>query len=104
LKKPDDALAFMRSIPKKFLEPKSDESYIYAPLSYLIIYNEQKKFAAVKSYCSQILELIKYHRPQDKQLHSFYLILIGYYLQSGQYASAATYISEIESLSRKIGE
>jgi two-component sensor histidine kinase len=104
LKKPDDALAFMRMIPKKFLAPKSDESYIYAPLSYLIIYNEQNKYPEVQYYCNQILDLIKLHRPLDKQLHSFYLILIGYYLKSKQYSSASMYIRTIDSISKKIGD
>ena len=104
LKKPDKALAFMRTLPKKLLEPISDESYIYTPLSYLSIYNELKKYSEVESYCNQILELIEIHRPPDKQLYDFYLILIGYYLQSRQYSSVGMYLSTIDSLSRKIGD
>ncbi len=104
LKKPDDALAFMRTLPKKFLEPKSDESYIYAPLSYLIIYDELKKYSAVQYYSNQILQLIKLHTPTDKMLHKFYSILIGFYLQSKQYTSANMFIGIIDSLSRKIGD
>src|SRR5262249_15229995 len=98
LKRPDQALVFMRSLPKNFLEPKSDESYIYAPLSYLTIYNAQKKYSAVQSYCNQILPLIKVHRPPDKLLHKFYSLLIGFYLESGQFASAKIYIGTIDSL------
>ena len=104
LKKPDKALAFMRTLPKKLLEPISDESYIYTPLSYLSIYNELRKYPEVQSYSNQILQLIKLHRPPDKLLHDFYRILIGYYLQSKQYASADTYIGKIDSLGRKIGD
>lgn len=104
LKKPYEALAFMRTLPKELLEPVSNESYIYTPFSYLIIYNELKKYPEVEFYSNQILQLIKRHRPLDKVLHNFYLILIGYYLQSKQYAEAGMYISTIDSLSKKIGD
>src|SRR5687767_6727726 len=104
LTKPDEALIFMRTLPKKFLEPGDDESYIYTPLSYLRIYNELKKYAAVQYYSNQILKLIKTHRPSDKQLHQFYSLLIGFYLQSRQYSFANMYIGTIDSLSRKIGD
>lgn len=104
LKKPDEALTFMRTLPKKLLEPGDDESYIYTPLSYLRIYNELKKYAAAQSYSNQILQLIKTHRPSDKQLHQFYSLLIGFYLQSKQYASANMQIGTLDSLSRKIGD
>jgi len=36
LKKPDEALAFMNRFQKNFLSPRLDESYMYAPLSYLL--------------------------------------------------------------------
>ena len=65
----------MRTLPKKNLEPTLDESYIYTPLSYLKIYNELKDYIEVQSYCNQILQLIKLHRPSDKLLHNFYRIL-----------------------------
>lgn len=104
LKKPEEALAFMRALPAKYLEPGDNESYIYTPLSYLIIYNELKGYAEVQAYCNQILRLIKKRRPSDKMLHKFYALLIGYYLQSGQYASANIYIGTLDSLSRKIGD
>ena len=94
----------MRTIPKKYLEPKFDESYIYAPLSYLIIYNGLEKYAAVQSYCNQILRLINLHRPSDKMLHKFYSLLIGFYLQSTQYSAANMYIGVLDSLGRKIGD
>ncbi len=104
LKKPEEALAFMKSLPKKLLEPHDDESYIYTPLSYLRIYNALKKYAAVQYYSNQVLQLIKTHRPSDKQLHQFYSLLIGFYLQSRQYASANLYIRTLDSLGRKIGD
>lgn len=104
LKKPNEALAFIRMIPKKFIEPGDDESYIYTPLSYLIINNELKNYSAVQSYSNQILHLIKTHRPSDKTLHNFYSILIGFYLRSRQYSSANLYIRTMDSLSRKIGD
>ena len=104
LKMPDEALDFMRTIPKKLLKPGDDESYIYTPLSYLVIYNELKRYAAVQYYCDQILELIKLHRPSDKILHKFYSLLIGFYLQSKQYASANMHIQTLDSLGRKIGD
>ncbi|RYY22010.1 MAG: tetratricopeptide repeat protein [Chitinophagaceae bacterium] len=102
--KPDEALAFMRKLPKKLLEPEDDESYIYTPLSYLRIYNALKKYAAVKYYSSQILRLIKKHRPSDKQLHQFYTIFIGFHLQTKQYELANAYTGTIDSLGRKIGD
>ena len=43
LKKPDEALAFMNALPKKNMEPKLDESYIFAPLAYLNIYYQLKR-------------------------------------------------------------
>jgi two-component sensor histidine kinase/tetratricopeptide (TPR) repeat protein len=104
LKKPDEALAFMKTLPKKLLEPASNESYINSPLSYMIIYNELKMYREVQFYSDQILELIKVHRPPDKTLHKFYSLLIGFYLKSGQYASAIMYIRTIDSLSKKIGD
>jgi len=104
LKMPDEALTFMRTLPKRLLKPKLEEFYISTPLSYLIIYNELKKYPEVGVYCNEILDLIKVHRPSDKVLHDFYLILIGYYLQSGQYAAVSVYIRTIDSLSRKIAD
>jgi two-component sensor histidine kinase len=104
LKKPNEALAFMGSIPKKFLEPEKDESYIYTPLSYLIIHNELKNPDAVRSYSNQIFQLVKTHRPSDKTLHNFYSILISFYLRSEQYASANLHIRTMDSLSKKIGD
>jgi two-component sensor histidine kinase len=104
LKKPDEALAFMRMLPKESLVPEDDESYIYTPLSYLRIYDGLKKYAAVKYYSSQILRLIETHRPSDKQLHQFYSLLIGFHLHSRQFALANLYISTIDSISRKIGD
>ncbi|HTE23913.1 MAG TPA: sensor histidine kinase [Flavitalea sp.] len=104
LENPDEALLFMRKLPKKLLEPGDDESYIYTPLSYLRIYNELKQYAAVKYYSNQILQLIKTHRPSDKQLHQYYSLLIGFHLQSKQYSLANIYIGTIDSLGRKIGD
>jgi len=104
LKTPEEALAFMKTLPKKLVEPKSEESYIYTPLSYLIIYNELKRYDEVRYYSSEILRLIKLHRPSDNDLHDFYLVLIGFYLQSKQYSSASMYIGIIDSLSRKIND
>jgi two-component system, sensor histidine kinase PdtaS len=102
LKKPDEALAFMKTLPKNILEPRLDESYFYAPFSYLVIYNEKKNYAAVQSYSDQVQQLIKQHRPSDKSLHKFYSFLIGFYLQTRQYAFANMHIRTIDSLSRKI--
>jgi len=104
LKKPEEALAFMRTLPAKYLEPGDNESYIYTPLSYLIIYNELGGYAEVQSYCNRILQLIRQHRPSDKMLHKFYALLIAYYLQSRQYAAANMYIGRLDSLSEKIGD
>lgn len=102
LKKPNEALSFMRTLPKKTLEPGLEESYIYVPLSYLIIYDELKKYSAVQIYADQILQIIKVHKPSDKMLHNFYSLLIGFYIESRQYASANMYIASIDSLSEKI--
>jgi len=63
----------MKSLPKKFLEPRLDESYMYAPLSYLIIYIELKKIFCGQYYSDHILQIIKVHRPPDKMLHNFIL-------------------------------
>ena len=104
LRKPDKALAFMNTLPKNLLKPLTDESYIYTPLSYLSIYDQLKRYSEVNFYCNQILQLIRLHRPPDNLLHNFYQLLIGYYLQSGQYASADMYIATIDSLGRKIGD
>jgi two-component sensor histidine kinase/tetratricopeptide (TPR) repeat protein len=104
LGRPDEALTFMRKLPKKLLEPGDDESYIYTPLSYLRIYNELKKYGAVKYFSDQILQLIKSHRPSDKQLHQFYSLLASIHLQTGQYSLASNYIGTIDSLAIKIGD
>jgi two-component system, sensor histidine kinase PdtaS len=104
LKKPGEALAFMKSIPKNFLKPGLDESYFYAPFSYLLIYDQQKDYASVQSYINQVLGLIKIHKPSDKSLHKFYSFLTGFYLQTKQYASANQHARKIDSLSRKIGD
>ncbi|MBS1659899.1 MAG: tetratricopeptide repeat protein [Bacteroidetes bacterium] len=104
LKKPEEALSFMRSVPKRFLKPGLDESYMYVPMSYLVVYGELKRYAEVQTYCDQILQEIKVHRPSDKLLHDFYSLLIGFYLQTRQYASASLFIGRIDSLSKKIGD
>lgn len=104
LKQPAEALAFIRTLPAKYLEPTDDESYIYTPLSCLIIHKELKNYTEVQAYANKILELIKLHRPSDKMLHKFYTLLISYYLQSRQYFSANMHIGTLDSLSRKIGD
>lgn len=104
LKRPQDALDFLRTFPKKYLEPGLGESYIYVPLSYMIIYNELQRYTAVQSYSNQLLQLVRVHKPSDKMLHKFYSLLIGFYLHSGQYASASMYVGTVDSLSRKIGD
>ncbi|HEY6901344.1 MAG TPA: sensor histidine kinase, partial [Puia sp.] len=62
------------------------------------------RYSAVQSYCDQLLQIVKVHKPSDKMLHDFYSLLIGFYLQTRQYASASLYIPTIDSLSRKIGD
>jgi len=104
LKKPDEALAFMKTLPKSLIKPIADQDYIYTPLAYLNIYNQQKRYSQVDSYCNRILELIKFHRPPDDLLHNFYLILIRHYLQGGQYSVANIYIGTLDSLGKKIGD
>jgi len=104
LKEPAKALVFIKALPKDLMQPWTDKDYIYAPLSYLNIYNQQKRYAEVDAYCKQILQLIKLHRPKDDLLHNFYLTLIGHYLQSGQYSLAATYVTPLDSLGKKIGD
>lgn len=104
LKKPGEALAFIRSIPKKFLEPRSDESYMFVPLAYITIYSQLNKNAAVENYSNQVFQIIKAHKPSDKMLHKFYSLLISFYLQSSQYAFASQHIGTIDSLGRKIGD
>ncbi|HVY75762.1 MAG TPA: histidine kinase dimerization/phosphoacceptor domain -containing protein [Puia sp.] len=104
LKRPDEALAFMKALPQNFIKPIADRDYIYTPLSYLNVYNEQKRFPQVDALCSQILHLIKFHLPPDDLLHNFYFILIRHYLQSGQYSLAETHIGTLDSLSKKIGD
>lgn len=103
-KKPDEALAFLRKTPKKFLVPGMEESYIYVPISYLMVYDQLKRYTLVQNFCDQILQLVKVHRPSNKMLHRFYAILIRHYLQSGQNASANLYLAMTDSLSRKIGD
>ena len=80
LQKPDVALAFMKALPKKLVEPRSEDRYIYTPLSYLMIYNKLKRYDEVRYYCNEILQLIKIHYPPDKFLYDFYTLLIGSYL------------------------
>lgn len=104
LKKPAEALAFMKTLPAKYLEPGDNESYIVTPLSYLVIYKELEEYTLVQKYSNQILQLIKLHKPSDKMLYKFYSLLIAYYLQSRQYAAASLHIGTLDSLSRKIGD
>jgi two-component sensor histidine kinase len=104
LRKPVDALAFMKALPAKHLEPTDEESYIYTPLSYIVIHNQLKNYARVQFYSDQVLQLIKTHRPSDKLLHKFYCLLISHYLRSGQYALAGLHIGTLDSLGIKIGD
>src|SRR4029079_18959189 len=55
-------------------------------------------------YCNQILDLLKVQMPRAQVLNDFYHLLIRFYLESGQYASAGVYLKKIDSLSRKIGD
>lgn len=104
LKKPNEALAFIKSIPKNLMEPKTDDCYIYTPLSYLLIHNALKNYSAVQFYCNQVLQILKRHRPSDKTLQKFYFSLVGFYIQSRQYASANLYMGKLDSLSKKIND
>ena len=104
LKKPNEALAFLKTMPKDLIRPTTDQAYIYLPLSYLNIYNQLQRSSQVNYYCNQILQLSKLHRFPNDLLHSFYLILIRFYLQQGQYASAGMYMGILDSLGKKIGD
>src|SRR4030095_13704192 len=104
LKKPQEALNLMKSIPENLLVPNSEEGYVLASLCYANIYFELKKYRETGFYCNQILNLFKAHMPRAQVVNDFYDLLIRYYLESGQYAQAGTYLQKIDSLSKKMGD
>ena len=104
LKKPQEALDLIQSIPENLLVPNSEEGYVLASLCYANIYFELKKYTETGFYCNQILNLFREHMPRAQVVNDFYDLLIRYYLESGQYTLAATYLQKIDSLSKKIGD
>ncbi|CAN5478920.1 hypothetical protein BH11BAC5_BH11BAC5_11520 [soil metagenome] len=104
LKKPQEALELMKGIPKAMLVSTSDEDYILSSLCYASIYFEMKKYTETGIYCNQILNLIKLHMPRAQVVNDFYQLLIGYYLESGQYALAGIYLKKIDYVSRKLAD
>ncbi|MEO6550243.1 MAG: histidine kinase dimerization/phosphoacceptor domain -containing protein [Ferruginibacter sp.] len=104
LKKPQEALDLMKSIPKAMLIPTSGEGYILSSLCYASIYFELKKYRETGVYCNEILELFKRQMPRAQVVNDFYQVLIGYYLETKQYTSAGIYLHKIDSLSRKLDD
>jgi two-component sensor histidine kinase len=104
LKKPQEALELMKSIPKNLLVPSTDEGYVLISLCYASIYLELKKYRETGFYCTQIADLIKAHQPRGQVVNDFYHLLIRFYLETKQYELGETYLQKIDSLSRKLGD
>ena len=97
MKEPEKALSFMNAMPKNLVAPKSGKGYFNVAYCYLSIYIQLKKYAAAQIYADQIVQLIKLYKPEDRDLNNYYDMLSEFYLASGQYASARTYISKLDT-------
>lgn len=103
IKRPDEALVLMKSVPQKLLVPKSEASYIMEPFCYIFIYMEQKRYDLVQSYFNRMLEIIKTHKPEGNMLYNVYFMLTRFYLQIDQAASAGKYLIFADSVLANLG-
>lgn len=99
LKKPDQALDFMKTYPEKLRVEKTDPNYIQTPLAYLMIYTELKRFKEARPYLDEIQQLIKLYNIGARVLSNAYYMILKYYLDSGQYQDAKIYARKLDSAS-----
>ena len=97
LKKPEEGLAFMKAFPEKLRKPKSDVHYVQTPLAYLLIYTELKRYKEAQPYVGEILELIRLTNISPRVLSNSYYMITKYYLESGQYQAARSYVKKLDS-------
>lgn len=97
LKKPEQALTFMKAFPEKLRKPKSDVNYVQTPLAYLLIYTELKKYKEAQPYVGEILELIRHTNISARVLSNSYYMITKYYVESGQYQAARSYVRKLDS-------
>ncbi len=106
LRKPEAALAFMKTVPESLLNRKveADYIYIYIPHCYLMIYSDLKRYAEAQVYVDEILRLIKLYTPPARALYSFYYIIAKYYLSTREYPVARTYMGKLDSIKDQLGD
>jgi two-component sensor histidine kinase len=99
LKRPGEALAFIKKIPEKLHLEKNDPNYVQMPLAYLLIYTELKKYSEARPYVDSILELMKISNISPRVQGNLYYMISKYYLESGQFPSARFYVNKLDSAS-----
>jgi two-component sensor histidine kinase len=104
LHKPLEALNLMNSLPKQFLEPKSLPSKFNVLYTYLSIYYDLQDNRQFEFYAEELKNQMKIFKPAVYQASKFNVILVKYYIRSGQNAAAAFWLRKEDSLGAKMGE
>ncbi len=103
-KRYDEALDFIKSIPEKFLEPRDVRGHFLTPFAYLAVYNKLKRFDKAQVYAVRIVQLMKMHKASPRLLTNLYTALITFFIDSGNYNSAGSYMPRLDSATRVLGD
>ena len=100
LKRPEDALKFASSVPKKYLQVSSDSHYYYyhVPMVYLQIYTQLKRFREAQYYCDEVIKMAKANKSIDRIQFNLQMTLVLFYIESENYPAALFYLKRNESL------
>ncbi len=104
LKKYDSALAFLKGLPKKYLDATSGKSRFFIFYSHALINYYLNRYPEFTFYCGKLLDLVKIYQPHDVYLNDFYLLLTRFYIKNRQYALAQKYAGEVKYLSHRVGD
>jgi two-component system, sensor histidine kinase PdtaS len=103
LHKPLDALRVMESISKKYPGPGDLGSNFFSAITYMIIYMDLKQYPRVQPYCNALLKMVKGPGFDLNDSVRMYSLIIRFYIASGQYSSALTYLIKNKGLTRQLG-
>jgi two-component sensor histidine kinase len=104
INKAKEALEFANSIPRKFLRAKSESYDFYVPISYLNIYTALRKFPQAQHYCDQVIKILDMGKNYDNVRYNMLVCISRFYIESGNYVKALTYLKRNEALAKKLND
>jgi tetratricopeptide (TPR) repeat protein len=92
--RPDSALAFIKSLPKQILEPKSEDNFFVLQLCYFKTYTALANYSEAHACYDKLTQMVKGNKAYEGYDQFLYGPLIDLYLATKQYAAAALYIQK----------